>query len=93
MKKKIILLIGLVFMLCGCSADVNIELDGSTIKEDVYIYAYPNEYYTKEQLKTAFRKYIPAFAKDMIIDTMPDTESKGVSYYSRSDTDLGNGYR
>lgn len=93
MKKKIILLIGLVFMLCGCSADVNIELTGSNVKENVYIYAYPNEHYTKERLNKAFRKYIPAFAKDTIIDTMPDEETKGISYYKRSEVDLGNGYR
>lgn len=93
MNKKILLLIGLVFMLCGCSANVNIEINDSTIKEDVYIYAYPNQYYTKDQLSKAFREYIPAFSKDTIIDTMPDEKVSGVSYYTRSYVDLENGYR
>lgn len=93
MKKKIILLISLVFLLCGCTAEVNIEIDNTIIKEDVSIAAFANEYLTKDQLSSAFRTYIPAFAKDIIVDTMPDEKVRGVSYYDRTLKDLGTGYR
>ena len=93
MKKKIILLIGLVFLLCGCTAEVDIDINGNTIKESVSIEAFANEYLTKDQLKNTFRTYVPAFAKDPIVDTMPDSEVKGISYYDRTLKDLGTGYR
>ncbi len=93
MKKKIIILIFLIFMLCGCTAEVNVDINSNTIDEIVSIYAYPNEYYNKEQLKTAFRQYIPAFGKDMIIDAAPDEKASGISYYQRTLKDLGTGYR
>lgn len=93
MKKKIILLIGLVFILCGCTAEVNVTITPQRIDETVIISAYPNQYYTKEQLPTAFRKYIPAFGNNVIVDTEPDEKEIGVKYYNRTDEELSNGYK
>lgn len=93
MKKKIVLLIGLVFILCGCTAEVNLTITPERVDETVIINAYPNQYYTKEQLPTAFRKYIPAFGTNVIVDTEPDEKEVGVRYYTRTLEELGNGYK
>jgi len=94
MKKKIILLILIVLMLCGCKAEVNVEInDTNTISESVDITAYQNNNYTKEQIKNSFRNYLPAYAEDVIVDTNPDEQVSGVSYYKKTETDLDTGYK
>ena len=37
MNKKVILLVLLVLLLCGCSSEVNINIDGKNIIEEVNI--------------------------------------------------------
>lgn len=93
MKRKILILIPLLFILCGCTAEVNIEIDDKKINEIVSIDAYSDGYYTKNQLLTAFRKYIPIYEETTIVDTMPDEKVNGVLYYNRTEKDLGSGYR
>lgn len=91
--KKLIILIPMLLILCGCTAEVNIELDDMMLKENISIDAYPDEYYQKDQLKSAFRNYIPVYNDITIVDTMPDEKVSGVQYYNRSEKDLQNGYR
>lgn len=93
MRKRIYLLILLVFLLCGCNAEVNITIDKDKISEEVDIWAYQDNYYTKEQLPEAFRKYIPAFATVPLADPEPDEKKKEVLYYERKEKDLGTGYQ
>lgn len=92
MNKKIILLILILFLLCGCSAEVNLNIATDGVYEEVKINALPDNYYTKEQLNTVFRQYIPAFANNVIVDTEPDQASPGIQYYQRKVNDIGNGY-
>ena len=82
----------MTLLLSGCSAEVNLEIVDDKINESTVITAYENAIYSKEILRTSFRNYIPAFARDVIVDTMPDEEFPDVSYYEKSETDLGNGY-
>ncbi len=92
MRRKIILLIGLLFLLCGCTANVDLVVKENGIEESVSITALQDNYLTKEQIKGAFREYIPAFADTEIVDTMPDEKESGVSYYTKSTTELSSGY-
>ncbi len=82
----------MTLLLSGCSAEVNLEIVNDKINESTVITAYENAIYSKELIRTSFRNYIPAFAKDVIVDTMPDEEFPDVKYYLKSTTDLGNGY-
>ena len=93
MKIKILILVFIMFMMCGCSASVDIEIKNKKVFESVDITAYQNVIYTKEILNTSFRNYIPVFAKDLIVDTLPDTPREGIKYYEKTTTDLGNGYK
>lgn len=93
MKRNIILLVCMLFLLCGCTAEVNIDISSKSVNEEVIINAYPNDIYSKEQLKTSFRKYIPAFANDVIVDAAPDVKQPGIKYYNRVEKELSNGYK
>lgn len=92
MRRKILILTFMTLLLSGCSAEVNLEIVDDKINESTVITAYENAIYSKEILRTSFRNYIPAFARDVIVDTMPDEEFPDVKYYEKSETDLGNGY-
>ena len=93
MKIKILILVFIMFMMCGCSASVDIEIKDKKVFESVDITAYQNVIYTKEILNTSFRNYIPVYARDLIVDTLPDTPREGIKYYEKTTTDLGNGYK
>lgn len=93
MKRKIFILIPLIFLLCGCSAEVNINIDEKMrVSESIDIKAYADEYYTQSQLEKAFRQYVPIYAEEPIVDTMPDEKVSGVTYYNRHQNTLNNGY-
>lgn len=93
MKIKILILVFIMFMMCGCSASVDIEIKDKKVFESVDITAYQNVIYTKEILNSSFRNYIPVYARDLIVDTLPDTPREGIKYYEKTTTDLGNGYK
>jgi len=93
MKSKILILISLLFLLCGCTAEVNLEIEDDLIKEKVTIDVEPSGDYTMERLPKAFRLYIPIYAKDILPDAEPDRQIKGVTYYNRKQERLNNGYR
>ena len=92
MFKKILMLVGLVFLLCGCSANVNINVNEKTINESVLITAFANNKINKEQLKESFREFIPIYADTVIVDTLPDKKEAGIKYYNRTVDELDNGY-
>lgn len=93
MKKKILILIGLLFLLCGCTAEVNVEITGDKVNENISINAYPGGDYTMERLPKAFRQYVPAYAKDVLADAEPDEKKSGVAYYKRTQENIVDGYR
>lgn len=92
MKKRIIMLLGMIIILSGCSAKVNINIDENKINESVSITTFADDKMTKEMIYEGFREYYPVYAKDTIIDTMPDEKVSGTTYYDRSVSDLGTGY-
>lgn len=93
MKSKCLILVFLIFMVCGCTAEVNLDISDNKIKESVDITFYQNVLYPKDIIKTSFRNYIPVYAKNLIVDTMPDEPLEGIDYYTKKETDLGNGYK
>lgn len=93
MKSKCLILVFLIFMMCGCTAEVNLDISDNKIKESVDITFYQNVLYPKDIIKTSFRNYIPVYAKNLIVDTMPDEPLEGINYYTKKETDLGNGYK
>ena len=92
MKGKLYLLILLAFLLCGCSANVNITINDNTINERISIVEYPYDGIPLNDIKLQYRKYIPAFKDFIIVDTMPDEEEKGVKYYRASGTEMNGSY-
>lgn len=93
MKKKLILLIGLMFLLCGCTAEVNLEIKDDDIKEQIKIDVYPEGDYTLDRLPAVFRQYVPAFANEILADAEPDIKKDEVLYYKRKQEDIVGGYR
>ena len=92
MKVKYLLLVVLIFMMCGCTAEVNLDISPDKINESVDITFYQNVLYPKDIIKTSFRNYIPIYASDVIVDTEPDQPHSDIKYYGKTETDLGNGY-
>ena len=93
MKSKCLILVFLIFMMCGCTAEVNLDISDNKIKESVDITFYQNALYPKDIIKSSFRNYIPVYARNLIVDTMPDEPLEGIDYYTKKETDLGNGYK
>ena len=93
MKIKCLILVLLIFIMCGCTAEVNLDISDNKIKESVDITFYQNALYPKDIIKSSFRNYIPVYAKNLIVDTMPDEPLEGINYYTKKETDLGNGYK
>jgi len=87
MKKKIFLLILLTFLLCGCTANVNITINDNTISERISIQEAPYGELTMNDITQQYRKYIPAFKDTIIVDTMPDVKEEGVKYYQSSSSE------
>ena len=92
MKIKYFVLMLIVFMMCGCTAEVNLEINDNKMKESVDITFYQNAIYTKDIIRTSFRNYIPIYATDVIVDADPDRAFPDIKYYEKTETDLGNGY-
>lgn len=92
MNKKGLILIILMFMLCGCTAEVNVHI-GDNISEEVNITYYQDEYNTKETIAASFKEYVPAYYDTILFDADPDVRKNGVEYYSKKVSDLGNGYK
>ena len=93
MKIKSLILILITFLMCGCTAEVNLEITDSEIREGVDIIFYQNAIYPKDIIRTSFRNYIPIYASDEIVDTDLDVPAPDVTYYQKEETDLGNGYK
>ena len=86
MKKRLFFLVILTFLLCGCTANVNITINDSTISERISISEAPYGAATINDIAQQYRKYVPAFKDTLIIDTMPDVAEDGVKYYRTSGT-------
>ena len=93
MKKRLFILLALVFLLCGCSAEVNLTITDSKIDENITIVTFADNTTTKTMIKNGFRKYVPAFVDDVIADTEPDERVTGIRYYNFESQDLANGYK
>ena len=93
MKVKCLILILVTFLMCGCTAEVNLDISNDKVNESVDITFYQNAIYSKDLIKTSFRNYIPVFAKDLIVDTEEDLPNANTKYYQKKETDLGNGYK
>ena len=93
MKIKYFGLILIIFMMCGCTAEVNLEISDSRVKESVDITFYQDTIYTKDIIRASFRNYIPIYARDVIVDAEEDKPFPNTKYYEKMETDLGNGYR
>lgn len=73
--KKILILLVLVVVMTGCSADVNLSLTDDSISEIISIY--DNDY-------SHYRSYVPVYDADIISDVEPDISKPGIKYYNRN---------
>ena len=91
MKKKIILLI-ILFLVTGCSANYDIEIYNNTIKEDMEYFDFDSSNWDIEaQYGLTYRTLVtesinypyPAF-NDTIVDENDTIKIEGVEYYNNS---------
>lgn len=92
MKKKIIILLLIIFLTCGCSSTINITINEDDIAEEINVNYFVDDNTTKEMIPTFFRDYIPAFGDVIVPDTEPDEKLSGIAYYNKKITDIGSGY-
>lgn len=92
MNKKIIFLGLVIFLLCGCSAQVNLTVDNDKIAEEISFNYFSDENIDKEKIKLSFRQFVPVYNDVVVADTEPDEEIDGIKYYTRTLTDIGSGY-
>ncbi|MBR6133541.1 MAG: hypothetical protein IKQ29_02360 [Bacilli bacterium] len=93
MKKKVLLIIGLLFILTGCTSEVTITITEDRIVENINIDNYPGGGITKNDIKNGYRHFVPAYFSTYIADSEPDERRGGAAYYIFSMNELGNGYR
>ena len=92
MKKRIILLLTLVILLCGCDAEVNLKVSNGRIIEDISVNYYKDGVLSDDQIKSMYRDHMPSYAKDIIVDTEPDVAKGNVKYYQKKVKDITNGF-
>ena len=90
--KKIILLIVCLLLLCGCTADVDLEINDDTLSESVTINYFADGYNSKDDIKESFREYVPVYNSVIVADTEPDEKKDGVEYFNRTLKEMSNGY-
>ena len=88
-KLKVIIYIGILLLLTGCTAEVNIDLKENVLTENITIVDKDG---TKSEISSRYRKYVSAYYNDMIADENPDERLEGFTYYNRSVKELDDGY-
>lgn len=92
MKRKIIILLVLLIITCGCSSTVNINITEDFIEEDINVNYFIDNETTKEMIPEYFRDFIPAYGNVILPDAEPDEKIEGTAYYNKKMTDIGSGY-
>ena len=93
MKKKLFILIGLLFILTGCTSEVTITITEKKISEDIVIDNYPSGSLTKNDIKNGYRHFVPAYGSSILADSEPDRRKGGTAYYNFNMSELNSGYR
>lgn len=92
MNKKIIILVILAFMMCGCASDVTLELSDDGINENISVTFLQDEHVSKDVIPSLFRDYIPVYKDVEFVDEQPDEKKAGIDYYNKTFEDIGGGY-
>jgi len=95
MKRKILILFGIIFLASGCSIEYNLEIDeNNNYKEDFNISAEVNSTSTKEDLYNSYLEEYPIYSDDYqeFMYNEPYTKNKDYAYYTKSYQELENGY-
>lgn len=89
---KLMALIIIIGMTCGCNAEVNLIINKNTVEEQILIHATTADGYTLDQIPKAYRSNVPAYSTYTIEDAAPDIRVPGINYYDNSKTPTNNGY-
>jgi hypothetical protein len=92
MKKRMILLLLLAVLLCGCDAEVNIKISGTRLHENISVNYYKDGVLSDDQIKKLYRDNMPIYASEIMVDTEPDVAKGNVKYYQKSVKDITNGF-
>jgi len=94
MKRKILMILIIVFLATGCSVDYNLEVDGTKFTEDFNINTEVNSLSTKEDLYNSYLEEYPIYNDDYEEFRYDDpyTKDKNYTYYTKSYQELENGY-
>ena len=92
MKKRIFLLVLLSFILCGCTAEVNIDLDRISVTEESILRIDTTDPEVLEDYRIIFREHMPAFYDVAVTEDDPDVANRGITYYDYKKTEQNYGY-
>ena len=91
MNKKIIFIFLITLFLTGCTVNVNLELDKTSINEETTIELISSSEDAR-LLKKSFRNYMPIYYED-VEDEMEDKEIDGLKFYNKTEEETENGYK
>lgn len=95
MKRKLTMLIGIMFLATGCSIEYNLEVDGTKLKEDFTINAEVSSISTKEELYNNYLEEYPIYSDEYeeFMYYSPYTKNDDYTYFTKSYQELENGYK
>lgn len=93
MKRKILILILLVFMVAGCDIEYHLTIDkDNNYSEDFTITAYQDENNSKEFIYQSYLEEYPIYDDEEFMYYNPYNKNEGYTYYNKTYRDIGNGY-
>lgn len=94
MKRKIGMILGVIFLTTGCSVEYNLEIDNNKFREDFSVNAEVTTLSTKEDLYNSYLEEYPIYNDDYeeFMYDEPYTKNKDYTYYTKSYQELENGY-
>lgn len=93
MKRKILILVLLVFMASGCSVEYHLTIDkDNNYSEDFTITVYEDENNSKEYIYQSYLEEYPIYNDEEFMYYDPYNKNEEYTYYNKTYRDIGNGY-
>ena len=92
MKRKIIILVILLLLTTGCTANYNLVIEDEKITETTIISGEENSFYTKSYMYSLYEEEYPIYYDEEFPYYAPTTKIEGQTYYDKSINETSNGY-
>ncbi len=84
MKLKLILLILMMCLLCGCTCEYNLKIDGSTYNETFTLQEETTDNSDKSYLNTLYKEEYPIYFSEEFLYYAPNEKKEGNTYYNKN---------